>query len=123
MSDISSATDRSALRAEHDALASRLGTRRSVDASRMGLLLVFAGLIGAGTCAALAFDRWGTLPVGYVRKTPPGGPFFLYLSSVVTVALLGCAITALLRARRMSREERALFDRLRWLRRALELEP
>jgi len=51
-----------ALRAEHDALAERLGTRRSVDRMKEGGLLGFFSVIAFGMTCKLAWDRWGWLP-------------------------------------------------------------
>lgn len=112
----------SALRAEHDALAARLETRTSIDLLRKALYTVFVGLIGAGTTVKLAFDRWGTLKPGVVRKVVGARPLFLYVAGTVTVVLLLVAIAWLLRARRLAREEDALFARFQALRATLGLD-
>ncbi|BDG06596.1 hypothetical protein [Anaeromyxobacter oryzae] len=117
------AADPVALRAEHDVLAKQLETRRSIDVARRGLYLVFAGLIGTGTSIALAWDRWGRLKPGVVRKVTGQRPLFLYLAMVVTVVLLALAVRALARARRLMREEDALFSRYRAIREVLRLDP
>lgn len=115
--------DPSTLRAEHDALARRLEIRHSIDAARRGAYQIFAGLIAVGAAIALAWDRWGTLEPGQVRKAVEGPPVFLYVAIVVAVALLLLAVRSFGRARRMMREEDALYARLRALRDALRLDP
>ncbi|HTN53030.1 MAG TPA: hypothetical protein VML50_11545 [Anaeromyxobacter sp.] len=115
-------SDPVALKAEHDALAERLAVRGSVDAARRALYQIFAGLIGTGTCVALAWDRWGPLKPGATRRTAHGPPVFLYLAMVVTVVLLSLSIRSFLRVRRLMREEHALFDRYRALRSTLGLD-
>jgi hypothetical protein len=112
-----------ALRAEHDVLAKQLEARQSVDVARRGLYLAFAGLIGVGTSIALAWDRWGTLKPGVVRKVVGQRPLLLYIAATVTVILLFLATRALLRARRLMRKEDLLFGRYRVLREALRLDP
>ena len=115
--------DAAALRAEHDALARQLEIRRSIDVARRGAYLIFAGLIASGASIALAWDRWGKLKPGMVRKVAKGPPVFLYLATVAAVVLLLLAIRAFARARRLMREEDARFERLRALRDALRLDP
>ncbi len=115
--------DPAALRAEHDALARRLEIRHSIDVARRGAYQIFAGLIFVGAAIALAWDRWGTLEPGVVRKVAQGRPFFLYLATAAAVILLLLAIRSFRRARRMMQEEDALFARLRALRDALRLDP
>ncbi len=117
------AADPVSLRAEHDVLAKQLEARRSIEVARRGLYLVFAGLIGTGTSIALAWDRWGRLKPGVVRKVTGQRPLFLYVAMAVTVVLLAFALRALVRARRIMREEDALFCRYRALREALRLDP
>jgi hypothetical protein len=114
--------DPAALKAEHDALAARLEIRSSIDAARRGAYQIFAGLIGAGTCIALAWDRWGTLRPGMVRKLG-GSPVFLFVAMVATVVLLSFAIRSFLRSRALMRDEDALFARYRALRATLRLDP
>jgi hypothetical protein len=111
-----------ALRAEHDALAKRLDARVSIEAVRRGAYQMFAGLIGVGTSFALAWDRWGTLKPGVVRKVK-GPPVFLYLAMAGTVVLLVLAIRSFLHARTLMREEDALYERFRALRAALRIDP
>jgi hypothetical protein len=111
-----------ALRAEHDALAARLEVRTSIDDLRKALYTVFVGLIGAGTSVKLAWDRWGPLKPGVVRKVAGARPLFLLVAVTLTVVLLLVAIGWLLRARRLAREEDALFARFRQLRATLGLD-
>ncbi len=115
--------DPAALRAEHDALARQLEIRRSIDVARRGAYLIFAGLISSGASIALAWDRWGKLKPGMVRKVAKGPPVFLYVAVAAAVVLLILAIRAFVHARRLMREEDARFARLRALRDALGLEP
>src|SRR5829696_2062214 len=115
--------DAAALRAEHDALAQRLEIRISIDHLRRGLLRTFFGLISAGVTVKLGWDRWGTLKPGAVRRFHAGPPLFLWLATGITLVLLVLAVTSLLRARRLGREEDALFARLRRLRADLGLTP
>lgn len=117
------ASSDAALRAEHDALGVRLATRRSVDWTRRGLYLVFFGFISVGLTAKLAWDRWGTLKPGVVRKLHSGPPLFFLVAAAVAIVLLSLAIRAFLRARALSREEDALFARFRALRERLRLDP
>lgn len=111
------------LRAEHDVLLARLGVRRSIDEVRTGAYLVFAGLIGAGLAVKLAWDRWGLLKPGVLRKVRQGPPVLLWVAVAVAVALLVLSIRAFLRARRLMRQEEALRARLLGLRTALRLDP
>lgn len=111
-----------ALRAEHDVLARRLEVRVSIDVLRRGLYAIFLGLLAAGTSVKLAWDRWGTLPPGVVRKVVGARPLFLYIAVAVAVVLLGAGIAALLQARRLGREEDRLFARFRELRASLGLD-
>src|SRR5512133_86089 len=97
-----------ALRAEHDALARQLEVRRSIDESRKALYLVFFGLISVGLTVKLAWDRWGVLKPGVVRKFHAGPPLFFLLATGVAVVLLALAIRGFVRARRLMRDEDAL---------------
>lgn len=110
------------LRAEHDELARRLEVRASIDLLRRALYTIFFGLIGAGTSVKLAWDRWGTLKPGVVRKLVGARPVFLYVATAVTIVLLVLAVRWLLEARRLAREEDRLFARFRELRATLGLE-
>ncbi len=112
-----------ALRAEHDALGETLAARRSIDELRKALYLVFFGLISVGLTVKLAWDRWGTLKPGVVRKALPGRPLFFLLALAAALVLLSLAIRGFLRARALMRDEDALFARFRALRDRLGLEP
>ena len=111
------------LRAEHDDLARQLEIRTSIDALRTGLLRTFFGLIAAGLSVKLAWDRWGVLKPGVVRKLHAGPPLFLWIATAVTIVLLVLGIVSLLRARRLGRHEDRLFARYRELRSKLGLDP
>ncbi len=115
--------DAAALRAEHDALGERLATRRSIDVLRKALYLLFVGLISAGLTVKLAWDRWGALKPGLVRKALPGRPLFFLVALALTLVLLSLAIRGFVRARALMRDEDALFARFRALRDRLGLEP
>jgi hypothetical protein len=110
------------LRAEHDALAKRLEVRASIDVLRKGLYEIFFGLIAAGTTVKLAWDRWGVLKPGVVRKVVGARPLFLYVATAITLVLLLVGLAALLRARRLGKEEDRLFARFRELRATLGLD-
>ena len=110
------------LRAEHDDLGRRLEIRSSIDALRQGLLRTFFGLIAAGLTVKLAWDRWGVLKPGVLRKLHSGPPLFLWVATAVTIVLLVLGIAALVRARRLARVEDRLFARYRELRGKLGLE-
>jgi hypothetical protein len=114
--------DAAALRAEHDALGARLAVRRSVDWTRKALYLLFFGLISVGLTIKLAWDRWGVLKPGVVRKVQPGRPLFFMMALAVALLLLALAIRGFLRARALAREEDALFARFRALRARLGLD-
>jgi hypothetical protein len=111
------------LRAEHDTLARRLEIRTSIDLLRKGLYAIFFGLIGAGTTVKLAWDRWGVLKPGVVRKIVGTRPLFLWIAGTITIALLVGGIVTLVRARRIGREEDRLFARFQQLRAELGLDP
>lgn len=109
----------SGLRAEHDALASRLAARRSIDLVRRGAYTAFAGLISVGLSIKLAVDRWFS-----VRPTRfKGPPVFFFAALAVALVLVVLAAVAFARARRLMRGEDAEFARLRALREQLELDP
>lgn len=118
-----SAPATAALRAEHDALAARLESRGSVDAARSGLYQIFAGLISAGLSLALAWDRWGRLRPGVVRKAIHGPPVFFYLAISAMTVLLLLAVRSFVRSRRLMLQEDALFARFRDLRATLGIDP
>ena len=106
-------------RAEHDALAARLESRRSVDLVRRGAYAAFLALIATGLSVKLAYDRWFS-----VRATRFQGPPAYFLAAALAAVLLA-AYTAwsLVRAVRLMRSEDADFARLRELRGRLGLDP
>jgi hypothetical protein len=120
--DASNAASREALRAEHDALAERLAVRTSIDAARRAFTLVFVGLIAVGLTAKLAWDRWGALRPGVVRRAHVGRPLFLYVAGTAAVVLLLLSIRSFLAARRLMQDEDARFARVRELRGILGLD-
>ncbi len=122
-SDAPDAATRAALRAEHDALAERLAIRTSVDAARRAFYLTFFGLLSVGLTVKLAWDRWGVLKPGTVRRIVGKRPLFLYVAGVVAILLLVGAIRWFLAARRLMREEDARYGRSRQLRHMLGLDP
>jgi hypothetical protein len=110
------------LRAEHDDLARRLEVRHSVDELRKGLVRLFVGLLAVGVATKLGWDRWGVLRPGIVRKVHHGPPIFLWIATAVALVLLGLAVRALVRARRLSRDEDRLYSRFVRLRADLGLD-
>ena len=110
------------LRAEHDALAKELEARSSIDFLRRALYTIFFGLIGVGTSIKLAWDRWGTVKPGAIRRVVGARPLFLYVAATITVVLLLVGIGWLLKARRLASEEDRRFARFRQLRAQLGLE-
>jgi hypothetical protein len=116
-----SRSEAGALRAEHDALAGRLGTRASVDRMKEGGVLAFFSVVALGMSCKLAWDRWGWLPVDK-PPPPPGLPFFFLVAVLVTAVLVGYSARAFVRAARLRREESALFARFLALRSELGLD-
>jgi hypothetical protein len=112
-----------ALRAEHDDLARRLEIRRSVDEARKALYQIFFGLLSVGLTVKLAWDRWGVLKPGVVRRINEGPPLFLWLATATSLVLLALAIRSFLRVRRLQREEDVLYARYRALRETLGIDP
>ncbi len=110
-----------ALRAEHDALAEKLGTRLSVDRMKEGGVLTFFSVIAFGMTCKLAWDRWGWLPV-HKPPPPPGLPMYFLVAMLVTAVLIGYSARAFVRAARLRREEAAGFARLLELRGKLGLD-
>jgi hypothetical protein len=108
-----------ALRAEHDALARALSSRRSIEEARKAIYTGFFGAIALCTSAKLAFDRWFSTRVTRFR----GPPVFFYLALTLALVALALAIRWWLRARRHMRVEDEGFARLRALRATLELDP
>jgi len=108
-----------ALHREHDALARRLEVRPSVDEARHGIVLAFVGTLALFMSFALIFDRRAKAPSHLARAHPELFTVAsLTLGALATVLLVRGA-SALRRSRRMAREEAALFERLRELRRGL----
>lgn len=115
--------EREALRAEHDVLARGLATRFSIDEARKALYLLFLGLLSVGLTVKLAWDRWGTLGPGVVRKIHRGPPLFLWIAATAAVVLLVLALRHFARSRRLMRDEDARYVRFRALRDTLGLDP
>jgi hypothetical protein len=112
-----SSAEEAALRAEHDDLAGKVATRRSIDDVRKGAYAAFGLVISAGLTVKFAWDRWGwgTRPV-----RPPGRYPLLFLGALgLAVFLAVFAVSAFLRARRAMRVEDADFARLREIRAVL----
>jgi heme exporter protein D len=120
--DAQDARTREGLRAEHDALAEALAVRTSVDWARRAFYELFFGLISVGLTVKLAWDRWGTLKPGAVRKPITGPPLFLWLAGTVAVVLLLLAIRSFWKARQLMRVEDERWARYRQLRAALGLD-
>jgi heme exporter protein D len=114
--------NREGLRAEHDALARRLAVRTSIDWARKAFYQIFAGLLAVGLTVKLAWDRWGMLRPGVVRRLHHGPPLFLWIAGAVAILLLLVAIRSFARARRLMREEDAEWARYRQLRSELGLD-
>jgi hypothetical protein len=107
-----------ALRAEHDDLARKLATRRSIDHVRRGAWAAFLLVITGGLAGKLAWDRWAsTHPRAF-----KGPPVLVHLALAAALVCLALAASAFVRARRLMRQEDRDFERLRALRRELGLE-
>lgn len=114
-------------RAEHDVLAKRLESRRSIDFVKRGAYQGFAALIAFGFAARLAWDRWA-FAYGWTRKPPLKAPtsalpLFFLVALAVFLVLLALTARSFRRARTIMREEDADFARLRELRARLGLDP
>jgi hypothetical protein len=114
--------DEAALRAEHDALAGRLVVRRSAEALRRGAILFFLGLVSFGTSWGLLWDRYGKTPTAFALAHTEVYRYGFLVTGVGAVLLFVLSAVALLRWRRLAREEERLFARLRELRRALGID-
>jgi hypothetical protein len=114
------AADEAALRAEHDELADRVATRRSIDDVRKGAYASFALIMAAGLSVKFAWDRWGW----GVRSTKPLGRFpLLFLGAVgLSLLLAFVAVAAFRRSRRVMKGEDRDFGRLREIRRQLGMD-
>jgi hypothetical protein len=110
-----------ALRAEHDALAEKLHTRRSIDEIRTAAYAGFATALSMGLTLKFAWDRWGW---SKLPKPPPRGrfPTLVTLAFVLFCVLLAVTVRAVRRARAHQAEEGALIRRFEELRRALRLD-
>jgi hypothetical protein len=111
--------DIAALRREHDALAERLGARRSIDEMRKAAYAAFFGFIAGGVSTKLAWDRWFSERLTRFK----GPPVYFFVALAITAVLLAVAATAYGRARRHMRTEDADFGRLKALRARLRLDP
>ena len=115
-----SATEATALRAEHDDLAGRVATRRSIDDVRKGAYAAFGLLMSAGLTVKFAWDRWGWGPR---PARPPGRYPLLFLAALgLSVLLAVFAAAAFRRARRAMRVEDLDFARLREIRARLGID-
>jgi hypothetical protein len=106
--------DDEGLRAEHDELARRVATRKSIDDVRRGAYASFGLLLSAGLTAKFAWDRWGWGP----RPLKPMGRYpLLFLAALaLAVVLAGVAISSFAGARRKMRDEDRDFARLQEIR-------
>jgi hypothetical protein len=111
-----------ALRAEHDELARKLGTRRSIDEIRTAAQVGFATLLSLGLTLKFSWDRWGW---SKLPKPPPRGryPLLPLFGLVLFSVLLGFTVRAIRRARVHHAEEQRLASRYEELRRTLRLDP
>ena len=110
----------SALRAEHDDLAARVATRRSIDDVRRGAYASFALPVSAGLSVKFAWDRWGFGP----RPARPVGRYpLLFLAALaLSLLLLFVAQSAFRRARRTMKVEDRDFARLQEIRQRLGMD-
>jgi hypothetical protein len=109
-----------ALRTEHDELATRVATRRSIDDVRRGAYASFGVVVAFGLSVKFAWDRWGWGPR---PARPPGRYPLLLLAAVVLVLVLGLvAVRAFRRARRAMKVEDRDFARLQEIRRRLGMD-
>lgn len=120
------AEELAALRAEHDALAARLAVRASVDLVKRAAIIGFVSFIALGLTVKLAWDRWAPdawWPPGVPRPEPyRGAPLFFLLAALAALALAVWSGRIVARARRLMREEDALFARFRALRATLGID-
>ena len=104
----------------------RLEVRRSIDDVAQGAVPArsSACIVASGLAVKLAWDRWGVLKPGVVRKLH-AGPAALPLARDRGRGRPArrSRSASFLRARRLAREEDALFARYRALRGALGLDP
>ena len=115
-----SGAEETALRAEHDDLAGRVATRRSIDDVRKGAYAAFGLLMSAGLTVKFAWDRWGWGPR---PARMPGRYPLLFLAALGLSAFLAVfAAAAFLRARRAMQVEDLDFARLREIRARLGID-
>jgi len=115
-----SGQEEAALRAEHDVLAGRVVTRRSIDDVRKGAYATFGLVMSAGLALKFAWDRWGWGPPP-VR--PPGRYPLLFVGALaISVVLASVAVIAFRRARRAMEVEDRDFARLREIRARLGID-
>jgi hypothetical protein len=109
-----------ALRAEHDELAARVATRRSIDDVRRGAYASFGVFVTVGLSIKFAWDRWGWGP----KSARPMGRYPLLFLGAVALAtvLLYVATSAFARARRIMKVEDRDFARLQEIRRRLGMD-
>jgi ABC-type nickel/cobalt efflux system permease component RcnA len=106
------------LRAEHDALAERLASRRSIDHVRRGAYGAFLSLVTTGLAIKLAYDRWVSVRVTRFK----GPPMYLFLAAAGAALLVAFTAWSLVRAVRLMRTEDVAFARMRELRARLGLD-
>ncbi len=116
---MSAPPDTATLRSEHDALAARLSVRRSIDLMRRFAYSAFTAFITGGLSIKLAWDRWFSVRVTRFK----GPPIYFFVALAVTLVLIAMAVTLYVRARRLMRDEDALYARMRALRDQLGLDP
>ena len=115
-----SSSEEATLRAEHDVLAGRVVTRRSIDDVRKGAYATFGLVMSAGLSLKFAWDRWGWGP-------PPVRPLgrypLLFLGALALSGFLASvAVIAFRRARRAMEVEDRDFARLREIRARLGID-
>jgi hypothetical protein len=112
--------EETALRAEHDELATRVATRHSIDDVRRGAYASFGLVMAAGLSVKFAWDRWSGAP----RAARPLGRYpLLFLAAVaLSLVLLSVAVAAFRRARRDMKVEDRDFARLQEIRKRLGMD-
>jgi apolipoprotein N-acyltransferase len=112
--------EEASLRVEHDDLAGRVATRRSIDDVRRGAYASFALVMTTGLSVKFAWDRWGW----GLRSTKPMGRYpLLFLGALgLSLILAFVAVAAFQRARRAMKDEDSDFGRLRDIRRQLGID-
>jgi hypothetical protein len=112
--------EEASLRLEHDDLAGRVATRRSIDDVRKGAYASFALVMTTGLSVKFAWDRWGW----GIRSTKPVGRYpLLFLGALaLSLFLAFVAVAAFRRATRAMKDEDNDFGRLRDIRRQLGMD-